>query len=119
MNVEWEQVPRGTVGTFGRFTVTIRRTKDEWSWTVAAPERDLDVRGRAASEQAARDYALACLHVAVERDAARSARIKDAQIARLTACITGVFPSVALLPAWSSWREEAAAAINDAKAGTR
>lgn len=119
MNVKWEPVARGTIGTFGRFTVTIRRTKDEWSWSVEAPDRDLDVRGRASTGEAARDYALACLHVAVERDAARSVRVKDAQIARLTACITGVFPSVALLPAWENWRTEAAAAINDTKGGTR
>ena len=119
MVIEWEKTSRGLVGDAGRFTVWVRPTKsDDWTWQLEAPDRDHDVRGRAATEQAAKDYVTACLHVAIERDAAMSVRRKNAQIDRLVACITGAFPSLHH-PGWEAWRKEATEAILDAKGGGR
>lgn len=120
MSLQWHQEKRGLYAEEGGFAIWLRPAKlGEWTWSVEAPHRDYDVRGRAADLEQAKVYSEACMRAAVVMAQRAEVEQMRAHVARLTHCVQNVFPSVVTLPGWSAWRTEAAEAILEAKKGAR
>ena len=120
MSLQWQEEKRGLYAEEGGFTIWLRPVKlGEWTWSIEAPHRDYDVRGRAVDLEQAKVYSEACMRAAVVlAQRAEVERMRE-HVARLTRCVQGVFPSVGGLKGWDAWCKDATDALLDAKNGGR